>query len=356
MRNFVQAHHAFSSQTKAEIGRYAAECGIDAAKNLYASKLNKSISTALVRKFRRMYLRITPASQLIHPRYYLYTNVGRPVKQIVCFRFSVSQRKSASVVRYLFCTSVREEIGKYAALHGVQATVRHFSEKLQFPVKESTVRKFKKTFGTPSVNLHHRPLHTSPIVRLPSPPPPNPSSMPPPTSVTVIQQQTSEPNYYHQPFGHYTSTQYGSHHSVNTYHSHHQNLYVMAQSVPPYPSYSSLPPPPQYQPSMQLPAYSRNWNEECHEVLSTPQSSENAPPTCLTLPRPPSPVAVAPPPLEPNPAIQTPIRQDKISEKKKKSKKNGRGSYATYSPQFRLEIGRFADKHGCQEAAKFFKV
>ena len=72
VRNFVQAHHAFSSQVKLEIGRYAAECGIDAAQKHYTTKLNKSISTALIRKFRRIYLRMTPASQLGQHRYQLY--------------------------------------------------------------------------------------------------------------------------------------------------------------------------------------------------------------------------------------------------------------------------------------------
>lgn len=284
--------------------------------------------------------------------------------------YSGSQRKSNPVVRYLFCTSVREEIGKYAALHGVQAAVRHFSEKLQFPVKESTVRKFKKVFGPPSANQHHRPQQATSTIRSPSLPPPHPSSMtqqshpttmppppPPPPPLTIVQQQTTEPSYYHQAYGHYTATpMYGvNHQQINNYHSHHQSLYVMAQPVPPYPSYSALPPPPQYQPSMQLPAYSRNWNEECQEELPTPQPPDNLPPTCLSLPRPPSPVA-APPPLELNPAIRMPVRLEKTIEKKKGSKKSGRGNYATYSPQFRLEIGRFAVKHGCQEAAQFFKV
>ena len=71
VRNFVQAHHAFSSQLKLEIGRYAAECGIDAAQKFYTTKLNKSISTALIRKFRRMYLRMSPANQLSHHRFLL---------------------------------------------------------------------------------------------------------------------------------------------------------------------------------------------------------------------------------------------------------------------------------------------
>jgi hypothetical protein len=161
---------------------------------------------------------------------------------------------------------------------------------------------------------------------------------------------------------------YVSQQPVNNYHNHHQNMYhVMSQPVPPYPSYSSLPPPPQYQPSatVPLPAYSRNWSEEC-SVVSTPlhhQPSDNSsPPTCLTIPKPSSETAHSlpppplPPPLELHTGSRIPDRQERIAEKKKKTKKSGRGSYATYSPQFRLEIGRFAVEYGCQEAADYFKV
>ncbi len=236
-------------------------------------------------------------------------------------------------------------------------------------MKESTVRKFKKIFGPPTA--HH---HRSQVPSLPPPSPPPtlpPPPIPPPPPLPILQQhQASESNYYHhQPYGYAT---YGTHQPTsihNNYHSHHQNLYVMAQPlqpVPPYPTYSSLPPPPQYQPSVQLPAYSRNWNEECAEV-SNPivQPPDNpSPPTCPTIARPPSPVVVPlpppppppPPPLELNPATRIPIRQEKTIGKKKTNKKVGRGSYATYSPQFRLEIGRFAVEYGCQEAAQYFKV
>ncbi|XP_057370368.1 uncharacterized protein LOC130691442 [Daphnia carinata] len=341
VRNFVQAHHAFSSQLKAEIGRHAAECGLDATQKLYSTKLEKTISISLIRKFRRMYLRMTPANQLDHS----------------------GSRKSISLARHLFCASVREEIGKYAAVHGVPAAVQHFSDKLQFSVKESTVRKFKKIFGTPASELRRK-LSSASSMHPPPPPPSPPSSVAPPSSLPVLQQHP-DAGYYHQPYGHYTNTHmYVGHQSANNYHNQHQNMYhVMSQPVPPYPSYSSLPPPPQYQPSfssVQLPAYSRNWNEECSDVSASivHHPSENPPTsTCLPVPRTPSPAIVPPPPppLELNPAVQTSVRHEMPAQKTKTSKKNGRGSYATYPPQFRLEIGRFAAEYGCQEAADYFK-
>ena len=39
-----------------------------------------------------------------------------------------------------------------------------------------------------------------------------------------------------------------------------------------------------------------------------------------------------------------------------KKKSSNRGSYATYSPQFRLEVGRYAAQHSCQAASQHFKA
>lgn len=307
-----------------------------------------------------MYLRMTPANQLLLRYYHRYYLIFLLDLAFILVYISSGSRKSTSVARHLFCTSVREEIGKYAAVHGVPSAVRHFSDKLQFSVKESTVRKFRKTFGPPAADLLRQP----PALAMHPPPHPSPSSVAPPSTLTALQQQIPETSYFHQSYGHYTNSHmYVGHQSVNNYHNQQQNVYhVMSQPVPPYPSCGSLPPPPQYQPSfssVQLPAYSRNWNEECSDVPAAVvhHHSENPPPSsCLTVPRSPSPVASPPPPLELNPAVRTPTRQEIPAQKTKTSKKLGRGSYATYPPQFRLEIGRFAAQYGCQEAADYFKV
>ena len=73
VRNFVHSHNSFSPQLKEEIGRYAAQCGIDATQKLYATKLSRPLSVALIRKFRRMYLRVTTGNQAAIQGY-LYRN------------------------------------------------------------------------------------------------------------------------------------------------------------------------------------------------------------------------------------------------------------------------------------------
>merc|ERR1712130_428910 len=47
----------------------------------------------------------------------------------------------------LYSQELREEIGRYAGIHGVQATVQVYSDKLLFSVKPSTVRKFRQLYG-----------------------------------------------------------------------------------------------------------------------------------------------------------------------------------------------------------------
>lgn len=62
---------------KEEIGRYAAQCGIEATQKLYSTRLNKTISVGLIRKFRRMYLGITAKSQGTIQRYLEFLIVFR---------------------------------------------------------------------------------------------------------------------------------------------------------------------------------------------------------------------------------------------------------------------------------------
>ena len=47
----------------------------------------------------------------------------------------------------VFSQELREEIGQYAGLHGVEATVQVYSDRLLFSVRPSTVRKFRSMYG-----------------------------------------------------------------------------------------------------------------------------------------------------------------------------------------------------------------
>ena len=47
----------------------------------------------------------------------------------------------------MFSPELREEIGRYAGLHGVEAAVQVYSDRLLCSVRPSTVRKFRALYG-----------------------------------------------------------------------------------------------------------------------------------------------------------------------------------------------------------------
>ena len=53
----------------------------------------------------------------------------------------------------VFSQELREEIGQYAGLHGVEATVQVYSDRLLFSVRPITVPKFRSLYGKPGENF-----------------------------------------------------------------------------------------------------------------------------------------------------------------------------------------------------------
>ena len=52
----------------------------------------------------------------------------------------------------VFSQELREEFGHYVGLHGVEATVQVYSDRLLFSVRPSTVRKFRSLYGEPGAD------------------------------------------------------------------------------------------------------------------------------------------------------------------------------------------------------------
>ena len=123
VRNFVTLYQNFSHQLRHEIGRVASERGLEVTAAHYTARLGRPVSRSLVRRFRNQF-GITP---LQREGGKVRTSVGKPGK--------------------IYNQPLREEIGRYAAQHGVEATVQVYTEKLLVPVKASTVRKFRRLFG-----------------------------------------------------------------------------------------------------------------------------------------------------------------------------------------------------------------
>ena len=123
VRNFVTLYQNFSHQLRHEIGRVASERGLEATAAHYTARLGRPVSRSLVRRFRNQF-GVTPLERAGGK---VRTSVGKPGK--------------------IYNQPLREEIGRYAAQHGVEATVQVYTEKLLVPVKASTVRKFRRLFG-----------------------------------------------------------------------------------------------------------------------------------------------------------------------------------------------------------------
>ncbi|XP_071447925.1 uncharacterized protein [Hetaerina americana] len=137
IRNFVRSycspaksHLASCLQDKdlgEEIGRFAAYAGIEAAVRYYSSRLGVEVKCGTVSRLRRVYLKKhSPPEE------------GRCLAS--CKKGEVGRRKKR------YGALLRNEIGHYAAQHGVRAAMQHYSERLLFPVRECTIAKFLKMY------------------------------------------------------------------------------------------------------------------------------------------------------------------------------------------------------------------
>merc|ERR1719342_952029 len=104
-----------------EIGSYAGECGLEVAARVYSAKLGQEVTQNMVKRFRKQFSEVNEGGG----------------------ELDVRGTKSGQ----LYSQELREEIGRYAGIHGVQATVQVYSDKLLFSVKPSTVRKFRQLYG-----------------------------------------------------------------------------------------------------------------------------------------------------------------------------------------------------------------
>lgn len=128
IRNFVKAAHMFSQSLKDEIGKHAYQFGIEASLKLYQSKMPKGVELRrpMIRRLKEMFM---------------LKNPNLPLEDD-----DEQEDVSASRQKFVFEASLKDDIGRYAFHCGNTNAVHHFSTKLRFPMKESTVRSFKKAW------------------------------------------------------------------------------------------------------------------------------------------------------------------------------------------------------------------
>ena len=133
VRNFIKNYKSFSSEVKEEIGKHALLHGVDRAVEAYTDKLGCEVRKGLVKKFKKGYLK----------------QINTSDENSSDLQASGTEKRSPNMSgrqKRCFSYQMKDEIGRYASQYGITAAIQHYSEKLQFSVKESTVRKFKKQF------------------------------------------------------------------------------------------------------------------------------------------------------------------------------------------------------------------
>ena len=158
IRNFVQTRLRISNAaSKEEIGQYAYQFGVEASLKMYAAKI-PTLNRPMVKKFKDLFL-------LNHPDW--------PLDRDDELENEPSDEGTEVNQKYVFEPSLRNEIGRYAFHCGNANAVLHFSKKLRFPLKETTVKIFKKAFMEKhdveviDASLHHRGENEDEVVPLP---------------------------------------------------------------------------------------------------------------------------------------------------------------------------------------------
>lgn len=132
VRNIVKLYRAFTPGLKEEIGRFAARCGVEMACNHFTERLGQEVRRGLVRKFKKLFLSHHPNAE------------GKQASN------NKDKGTNSGAVtakqKNMYTSELKEEIGSYACHFGIPVAVEHFAQKLSFPPKESTVRKFRKLY------------------------------------------------------------------------------------------------------------------------------------------------------------------------------------------------------------------
>lgn len=132
VRNIVKLYRAFTPGLKEEIGRFAARCGVEMACSHFTERLGQEVRRGLVRKFKKLFLSH-------HPNVEGKQAGGNKDK-------GTSDGAVIAKQKNVYTNELKDEIGSYACHFGIPVAVEHFAQKLPFPPKESTVRKFRKLY------------------------------------------------------------------------------------------------------------------------------------------------------------------------------------------------------------------
>jgi len=154
-----------SQESRDEIAEFALQHGFQAAANHFSSTHNQEVSISAIRGIVKMYQLYRPELRKQMGEYaelhgldvaakYYSQLLGREVRRSTIKRFrSQFGRRRAELEAAggregkIDSTALRQEIGRYAAEHSVEAAVSVYSQKLQTSLKPVTVRKLRRLYG-----------------------------------------------------------------------------------------------------------------------------------------------------------------------------------------------------------------
>lgn len=137
IRNFIKAYRIFSPEVKDEIGRFGLEFGAEEATIHFSAKLSRDLKVGVVKKYMKMARDKVAAAGGDN-------GTGANAASELVISKSEEDGGTRRKLKHTFTDQLKEEIGRYSLQYGLQETIQHYSEKLQFAMKESTVRKFRK--------------------------------------------------------------------------------------------------------------------------------------------------------------------------------------------------------------------
>lgn len=339
IRNLVKIYKAFTPALKDKIGRFAVNCGVEAASTTFSHLLKRDVSQFLVQKFRTIYLNK-------HPNICNLQQDGQ---------LSVDDEKCNDICETAlkckrYTSKLKEEIGEYACTHTVEETVKLYSKKLKIMVKEQTVRKFHQAYLDKCESQHNSQQSSNggPLLEQ--------AKDNGPMAFVHQQDQSSSVTLYQL-------NQHANYHSSSTSVLSHDYNTLPTHPPPPYPlavvtDFITAQPLQQailtIIPEKDVGRISRgeqqeatdNFQQKCNPVSlepSLPNSQEKRQHMASEL--------VDNMPKE---SVYYGPANNKTQTKKKQRVIYRRGSYTAYSPEIRAEIGKYAAEYGSVKASQHF--
>lgn len=382
IRNIVKSFRSYSNisiSLREEIAQYSLHFGSESAAKHYSDQLNRVIKRCHVRRFVQAYLHHNSSTD---PPLSTLENL---------------EKNSKSKISYT--SELKEKIGEYACRTTIAEAIEHFSKILPFRVRASAVRRFRKTY----MDNHKGTLLSMPTekqtVSEPDEPTHNNNTAHNNTHSMEIINQNTVNNFPGQ--SEILNTEINEQSTSEQFHINFSNATLNNS----FDNFTNIQPEYIFSNSFNIPPINQEFEtsennflesstnqnviqnnhtilidnviNECAKKLPDSQNSnngytlENCNPDYINADTSYNNIITKPPTIENNDP-PPPVEKKQLKRKKRnrtestnekditkspkaKTKKSSRGVYTVYTPELRLEMGRYAANHGNQQACLHFQ-